>query len=47
MGDVPAVDCITGFNDVIVTDVGSDVFAAEIVDDLNTGVAVFPTTGKK
>lgn len=39
MGDVPTVDCVTRFSDVVVTGVGTDVFAAEIVDDFNWGVA--------
>lgn len=42
LGDVPAVDCITRFSDVIVTGVGPDVFAAEIVDG-NTVLVEIPT----
>lgn len=46
MGDVPAVNCTARFSDVVITGVGPNVFAAEIVGDFNTGLVEVSTTEK-
>lgn len=47
MGDVPTVDFSKKFSDFTAADsVGTVVFAAEIVDEFNTGVVAVPASEK-